>query len=64
MRDGCIEPNIFDLGTSWRFVVSCTPRRLTPKERAHGTHWIGGWVGLRVEPADVEKKKFLTLRGL
>jgi hypothetical protein len=23
------------------------PGRFTPKERAPGTHWIGGWVGLR-----------------
>jgi hypothetical protein len=26
--------------------VSC-PGRFTPKERATGTHWIGGWVGPR-----------------
>jgi hypothetical protein len=23
------------------------PDRFTPKERAPGTHWIGGWVGPR-----------------
>jgi hypothetical protein len=23
------------------------PGRFTTKERAPGTHWIGGWVGLR-----------------
>jgi hypothetical protein len=29
-------------------VVSVTPRpRFTPGERTPGTHWIGGWVGLR-----------------
>jgi len=25
-------------------VVSFTPGRFTPRERAPGTHWIGGWV--------------------
>jgi hypothetical protein len=40
------------------------PCRFTPGEKAPGTHWIGRWVGLRVGPDDVEKRKFLTLRGL
>jgi hypothetical protein len=26
-------------------VVSFTPRPLNPRERAPGTHWIGGWMG-------------------
>jgi hypothetical protein len=26
------------------------PARFTPKERAPGTHWIGGWVGPRAVP--------------
>jgi hypothetical protein len=40
------------------------PGRVTPGERAPGTHWIGGWVGLRAGLDDVEKRKFLTLPGL
>jgi hypothetical protein len=40
------------------------PCRFTPGERAPGTHWIGGWVDLRVGLDDVEKRKFLTLPGL
>jgi hypothetical protein len=40
------------------------PCRFTPEERAPGTHWIGGWVGLRAGLHDVEKRKFLTLPGL
>jgi hypothetical protein len=36
-----IDPRFLDLGTSWRWVVSFTPRPLNPR----GTHWIGGWVG-------------------
>jgi hypothetical protein len=41
----CIVLRILDLGTRWRSVVSFTPRPLYPREGAHGTHWIGGWVG-------------------
>jgi hypothetical protein len=44
---GGIAPRILDLGTRLRWVVSFTPRPLYPRERASGTHWIGGWVGLR-----------------
>jgi hypothetical protein len=40
------------------------PCRFTPKERAPGTHWIGGWAGLRAGLDNVEKKKFLNLPGL
>jgi hypothetical protein len=38
--------------------------RFTPKERAPGTHWRGGWVGPRAGLDDVENRKFLTLSGL
>jgi hypothetical protein len=37
---------------------------LPPGERAPDTHWIGGWVGPRAGPDDVEKRKFLTLPEL
>jgi len=34
------------------------PGRFIPKERAPGTHWIGGWVGPRaVLDAMVKRKK-------
>jgi hypothetical protein len=39
----------------WRLVVSFTPRPFYPGERDTGTHWIGGWVGPRAGPDDVEK---------
>jgi hypothetical protein len=38
------------------------PGRFNPGERAHGTHWIGGWVGPRAGLDDVEKRKFLPPR--
>jgi hypothetical protein len=40
------------------------PRRFTPRERAPGTHWLGGWMDPRASLDDVERRKFLTLPGL
>jgi hypothetical protein len=40
------------------------PCRFIHRERAHGTHWIGGWVGPRGGLDDMEKWKFLILPGL
>jgi hypothetical protein len=31
------------------------PGRFNPRERAPGTHWIGGWVNLRAGLDDMEK---------
>jgi hypothetical protein len=44
---GCIDPQFLDLSTSWRWVVNFTPRPLYSRERAPGTHCIGG-SGFRV----------------
>jgi hypothetical protein len=44
------------LGGEWSVA---RPGRFTP-----GTHWIGGWVGPRTGPDDVEKRKFWTLPEL
>jgi hypothetical protein len=35
-----------------------------PRKRAPGTHWIGGWVGSRASPDDVERRKILLLAEL
>jgi hypothetical protein len=40
------------------------PGCFTARERAPGTHWIGGWVGPRAGLDGVEKRKFLTLPRL
>jgi hypothetical protein len=40
------------------------PCRLTPRERACSTHWIGDWVGPRASLDNMEKLKFLILPGL
>jgi hypothetical protein len=45
-------------------VVSITPRpRLTPGERTPGTHWIGGWVGLRAGLDAGTRRKIRPCRG-
>jgi hypothetical protein len=41
-------------------VVSFTPRKLYPRERAPVTHWIGGWMNPRAGLVDVEKRKLRT----
>jgi hypothetical protein len=40
------------------------PDLFNPRERAPGTHWIGGWVDPRAGLDDVKKRKFFTPPGL
>jgi hypothetical protein len=49
----------------WGWVVSVTPRpRFTPRERTPGTHWTGGWVGLRAGlDTEARGKIFCHCRG-
>jgi hypothetical protein len=47
-------------GGEW---LASRPGRFTTRDRAPGTHWIGGWVDLRASLDDLEKRKFLTLPG-
>jgi hypothetical protein len=54
----CRDPNILDLCTSWRWVVSFTPWPLDPWESAHGTHWIGGFVGPTTSPPSILIMKY------
>jgi hypothetical protein len=58
---GGIAP-LIDLGTGWGWVVSFTPRPLYLRERAPGTHWIGGWVGPRTVLDAVVKRKIPSPR--
>jgi hypothetical protein len=62
-RSGCIDPHFLDLGTSFRWVVSFTPRPLYPWGKSPGVHWRGGWVDTQVGLDDLEKRKLLTLPG-
>jgi hypothetical protein len=53
-----MDPRILDLGTSWRWVDSFTPRPLYLQGKSPDTHWVGGWVGPRTGLDDVEEKIF------
>jgi hypothetical protein len=46
-------------GTEWS---ASRPGRFTPKERAHGTHWVGGWVCLRAVLDAVVNRKITSPR--
>jgi hypothetical protein len=55
---------ILDLGTSWRRVISFTPRPFYPREIAPGTLWIRGWVGPRAGLETMEKRKIVPLPAI
>jgi hypothetical protein len=59
---GDIAPHILDLRTRWRWVVSFTTRPIYLREKAPGTHWIGGWVGPRAVLDTVVKRKIPSPR--
>jgi hypothetical protein len=46
-------------GGEW---LTSRPGRFTPRKRAPGTHWIGGWVGPKVGPDAVVKRKIPSPR--
>jgi hypothetical protein len=48
---------ILDLGTSWRWVVSFTPRPLYTRGKCTQYPWIGAWVGPRAGLDAVEQRK-------
>jgi hypothetical protein len=57
LGSGGIAHRILDLGTRWGVWSASCPGRFTPRERAPGTHGIGGWVGRRaVLDAEVKRK--------
>jgi len=55
----CVLQLIPNLGTGRRCVFSFTPWPLYCREKAPGTHWIGGWVGLIAGLDAVAKRKNL-----
>jgi hypothetical protein len=59
---GCIDPRFLDLGPSES--SASRPSRFNHRERAPGTHLIGGRVSSRAGLDAVEKRKFLPLPGL
>jgi len=51
---------ILNFGTSEREWTAT--RHFTPRERASGTYWIGGWVGPRTVLDAVVKRKIRSSR--
>jgi hypothetical protein len=61
---GCIDPHFLDLGTSWRWVVSFTPRPLSHPGKEPPPVPIGKEAGWAPEPVWATWRQFLTLPGL
>jgi hypothetical protein len=59
-----LDPRFLDLGISWRCDQFHTQAALPPAEKPPRTHWIGGWVGPRVDLDDMENRKFSIQLGL
>jgi hypothetical protein len=60
---GCIAPQFLTSALDGGEWSASRPGRFTPGERAHGTHWIGGWVGPRAGLDAAEKIKFSPQPG-
>jgi hypothetical protein len=57
----CIAPAHFVLGTRWGRVVRVTFWPHFTSGKTPGTHWIGGWVGLRaVLDTKARRKSFAS----
>jgi hypothetical protein len=61
---GCIDQHFLDLGTSWRWVVSFTPRPLYPRGKRPRYPFDRRLGGLQSRSGRCGGKKFLTLPGL
>jgi hypothetical protein len=51
-----MDPRSLDLGTSWRWAVTFTPRPLYSGERALDANGIGGWLGPRAGLDNMDKR--------
>jgi hypothetical protein len=49
------------MGCEW---TASTPGPLTPGQRAHVTHWIGGWLDPKSCLVSAEERQLLALLGL
>jgi hypothetical protein len=59
-ESGGIAPRVLNLGSTGKSLAS-RPGRFTSRKKAHGTHWIGGWVGTRADLDTVVRRKIPSL---
>jgi len=57
LETGDIASRILELALDEGKWSASRPGRFAPRERAHGTRWIGGWVGPRSGLDTVVKRK-------
>jgi hypothetical protein len=57
---GCIDPHFLTSALVGREWSASRHGRFTPRERAPGTQWIGGWVGPRTGLNNMDKRKYST----
>jgi hypothetical protein len=62
MKYGTVDVQIQAFLTAVQIAVEWSASRFGLK--VHGIHWIGGWVGPRIDLDDVERRKILPLSGL
>jgi hypothetical protein len=60
---GCIDPHFLDLGISLGEWSASSPFRFYHRERARGTHFIGGWVDPRAGLDDMDKSTLFYPTG-
>jgi len=53
---GCTAQRFPNLGITWRWVASFTPRPLYPRDKSPHTHSIWGWMGPRTGRNTVAKR--------
>jgi hypothetical protein len=61
---GGVDVRFFDLGTSWRRMVTFTALPLYPGQRTPSTYSIGGYVDLCAGLDDIEKLKIFDSTGI
>jgi hypothetical protein len=60
---GITPPFLSSVVVGGEWSASC-PGHFTPREISLCSHWMGGWVGIRVSPDAVEKEKNLSMPGI
>ena len=63
LRNGGVAPLILILFCKLKWAVKFTDRPVQPRERVHGTNFVGEWLGSRAGVDDLEKS-YLPIPGM